>query len=679
MLTARQKEVRQRQTLEATAMFPNLGLVPKSTDHVFNGALPRLHLAGNDEMSSSPIFIGGEIPSSPTDDISDDVMGSSPTPRSRSGRFRRQPVAHPSTFLSPVVQVGSSFDVPMPSSPDAPAKVQLQTADKERDAKFPDQETPIGNDGSFPLASEQVESRLDSSAASVSQPCTPTRKLVLVKEPPKEVDGLPLSEIDVFVDAPAPERSPPVDEKIHSPISDIVHASGSPPSASRPRNESNMGGISEEPATPIMHREAPERLPDHDVSMQASGSSHVIDSFHEAETPHTPNDDDQIAAQLVSDLERASSQAEGGTRGDLPSIVSPRVNKQKRKSAPEDSDAEGGKKKSKMQPLRKRPNFHIVVDSRRAGEVDHDHVAAGAHRLSRACSPDATMEKKMRVRSTGAPFMPPRKITRRGTGRDARSSSTRTSSDHDPCSSSDETRFSAIDVKRSLSDDHSPVTGPRRSARLNRLPPARPQALPGSDAVRMISEAASPPGLFADVIAIREQKADEIDSTLPAPPGDASPGLHGISSSSKSGTEPATSGPEEEDRVGATGFDDSSPAVLAPFPDGHDSWPAEEVGWGAREEQQDDVTPLPDGSPRLLVPGHATRDRGNAAAAPEEDELGAAGILRSFRHLLENIKRVTLGVEEEREIVSVLVDSVREVHEAGRRHGQPASSSRWGK
>jgi hypothetical protein len=37
--------------------------------------------------------------------------------------------------------------------------------------------------------------------------------------------------------------------------------------------------------------------------------------------------------------------------------------------------------------------------------------------------------------------------------------------------------------------------------------------------------------------------------------------------------------------------------------------------------------------------------------------------------LLDHLKRITVGMEDERELVSVLVDSVREVHEAGRRHG----------
>ena len=45
-----------------------------------------------------------------------------------------------------------------------------------------------------------------------------------------------------------------------------------------------------------------------------------------------------------------------------------------------------------------------------------------------------------------------------------------------------------------------------------------------------------------------------------------------------------------------------------------------------------------------------------------------AGILQGFRRMLYNIKRMTLGREEEREMVGVLFETMKEVHEAGRRH-----------
>ena len=60
--------------------------------------------------------------------------------------------------------------------------------------------------------------------------------------------------------------------------------------------------------------------------------------------------------------------------------------------------------------------------------------------------------------------------------------------------------------------------------------------------------------------------------------------------------------------------------------------------------------------------------QGRGGVEREEEAASAQGIVDRFQRMLENIKRVTLGPEEERAMVGVLFDCVREVHEAGRRH-----------
>ena len=52
----------------------------------------------------------------------------------------------------------------------------------------------------------------------------------------------------------------------------------------------------------------------------------------------------------------------------------------------------------------------------------------------------------------------------------------------------------------------------------------------------------------------------------------------------------------------------------------------------------------------------------------EGDIPTGPGILRSFQSMLDKIKRVTFGPEEERAMVGILFECVKEVHEAGRRH-----------
>ncbi len=51
----------------------------------------------------------------------------------------------------------------------------------------------------------------------------------------------------------------------------------------------------------------------------------------------------------------------------------------------------------------------------------------------------------------------------------------------------------------------------------------------------------------------------------------------------------------------------------------------------------------------------------------EREPANAQGILQGFRNMLDSIKRVTFGPEEERAAVGMLFECVKEVHEAGRR------------
>ena len=62
-----------------------------------------------------------------------------------------------------------------------------------------------------------------------------------------------------------------------------------------------------------------------------------------------------------------------------------------------------------------------------------------------------------------------------------------------------------------------------------------------------------------------------------------------------------------------------------------------------------------------------TQGRGGSGLGEEEAPTGQ-GILEKFHSMLDNIKRVTFGPEEERAVVGMLFECVKEVHEAGRRH-----------
>ena len=72
--------------------------------------------------------------------------------------------------------------------------------------------------------------------------------------------------------------------------------------------------------------------------------------------------------------------------------------------------------------------------------------------------------------------------------------------------------------------------------------------------------------------------------------------------------------------------------------------------------------------------GSAANDRNEAVPADMADALAShdpptsEGILQGFRRMLEHVKRVAMGREEERQMIGVLFETVKEVHEAGRRN-----------
>jgi hypothetical protein len=64
--------------------------------------------------------------------------------------------------------------------------------------------------------------------------------------------------------------------------------------------------------------------------------------------------------------------------------------------------------------------------------------------------------------------------------------------------------------------------------------------------------------------------------------------------------------------------------------------------------------------------GH--QPRAGAVSESRDEVPTAQGILQGFKDMLQNLKQVSLGPEDERAMVGLLFESVREVHEAGRRN-----------
>ena len=81
-------------------------------------------------------------------------------------------------------------------------------------------------------------------------------------------------------------------------------------------------------------------------------------------------------------------------------------------------------------------------------------------------------------------------------------------------------------------------------------------------------------------------------------------------------------------------------------------------------------SPMSKGDPEVvaLQRDQETQTEASDAIGSHGNTPTAQGILQKFHSMLDSIKRVTFGPEEERAMVGILFESVKEVHEAGRRH-----------
>lgn len=636
LLTNRQNEVRQRQILEATTIFPNIGRVSPSTGYAPTEAMPVVNFIENEVPSSSIAMT--DLARSPMDQMLQDVIGSSPTPRYRGERLRRQPIAQPSPFSAPILPVVSYHDVCVPFGSDASNELQAMTTGNDGDEDVSEPKMSRCDNVNDPVEAKPMDQSLETFEAFPSQPCMPNRKLVSANGSLVEgVDAVSLSNSEVSVDA-QPDPPQLFDNITDPPVPPIIQAPCSPTLALTGSEDVIMDSTIQEPSTPMRPNKMHDTAEDFSVSMPTGKISQVIDSFQETGISHPPNEDDQITAQLAIDLQRASSQAENETQRNLPGSASPPIQIKKRKGAPGGSDGRGGRKKSRIQPPRKAQSFCIVVESRRAGTADPRPIDIDTNNLPSRRSPIAT-------RRNGARSLPPRSSGRDGRKRHAGSSSSSTSSDHSLGETSDFSPFSPVDVHGKLSD-HSPVGRRRRSARLHRFSPAPSPALHDSDAASRGLGDEPPAAVLAEVPVPTDEAMVDIHSTPWPRAGDAGPAPHAIPS--------------------------SDVAVPASLPAVHGLPPPEEGVGLAPREQSRGIHADPLAKAPTLVPDEdrPRADPGEVDGAREG--VGARGILRSLRQLLENIKRVALGAEEEREMVSVLVDSVREVHEAGRRWGHSA-------
>lgn len=582
-LTDRQKEVRERQGLEA-AMFPEIRSSPKSASRSVEYSLPKLVFKSDRGQSSKTAMDEQISPAYPPDMLMNNYLGSSPTPASSkkgtngNGSVNDPPPSSP-LVPSPHKAIGRTTP---PMSLDRPEEAtsteHFATSQSMKDKNQP----TLERDQNVVLNSNSIKE----TASNVERPNNDPVPAVAVPEPEDRL----MSDFDIFVDAPS------------EPIG--IH----PPSLQ-------------------------------DIDMRKGGKTDQVNGLSKV-----TSEDDQVAAQLMSEMERASSQR--STKKEKAVKLVPNDSSKRKLPFHEDT---AGRKRIRATPTSSQ--FGQQSQAPAAGQDVAECVMIDV-RPSKVQLPDGLVQVKKEKSpspSVLANVGPARKslIDRKGREqslRRARPSQTggKTSSNLSSPRQDQGTPESNVE---NASVTHDIGMGGRKSARKSaRL----------KDAV-----SSSPPGSTKSA---PEATISEPGSLTNSGKRKASKFWYYVSEGS-------------EDEGGIKGKEDISDQVSAEVA-------AEEHG-SAKSE------PLAHQQP-LLGPPYTTETRevqhhGSQDGTKKQDnersggeataEVGmvvkaptAEGIVQGFRNMLSNIRRVTLGREDEREISKLLFQSMEELHEAGRRH-----------
>lgn len=562
-------------------MFPEIRSSPKSAPQATKYSLPKLVFQENQDRDSKSVADEDTSPVYPPDALMNEFLGSSPTPSS-SKKGRDVPRSDEDPPSSPPF-VSSHLHVDQLSPAQSRGDPQV--------VKPLDKQDDLTNAGSteYPATILPISARKDDSHVreAIENP-DDREKNPTLSVPSKPPDDRIMSDADEFVDAPS------------------------------------------------------EQTKEDAVSEQVALTSTALKSSHVEPQVHLTTDDDQVTAQLVNEMERASSQQSSQQVKTVDS--QPKVGK-KRKAA---SDENAGPPKRARKGLNS-SGSQGIPETPKAGETIAECVLIDVRKVEGEKPAFPVQIKRERSRSP--------------------SIIADTQVEHEtPSTKKGIRRPSKKSLGRRMSQEVSSAQNGGRDIQEHAIDEATafiPSSRSRKSARRISSSTSSP------------QKASDVASSSQIPARDPS-------SVTKTGRIRASmrwfwsaEGSESPSQQ------DQDATIHPPYSD-------------RRKLEYMDVDRLPDtqeSGRSQLVPGdqasieqnpqsqssRSSRDpiaNGNDQASSEEATNGietggdpptAEGILQGFKGMLHSIKRVALGREEERAMVAVLFESVQEVHEAGRR------------
>ena len=585
-LTDRQKEVRERQGREAAAMFPEIRSSPRSTSRPTEYILPKLVFKSTQYPAPKSAIDEDTSPTDLPDALMDEFLGSSPTPSSKKSSDYHSNDDPPSSppFISSHLQVNRLADAPLANQDQAPVQVTAN-ADECTGNRFPEERPPSTkghpSNGNFKGAVEDAPG-----------PFNDLEGHLELKEPHAPVDAHPISDFDIYADAPS---VPSVNQ----------------PSIERGDDQAND----------------------------------LMSSFQSEESSHFSVEDDQVTAQLITEMERASQQS--ATRDETAQPAREETTKRKRTD-----DSPSVKKKTKRTPA---PIDHqAATETPRTGEMVAECVLIKVREADRS-RPVPTQQIKRELSASPRPFRGIKGI--------------------------EETP-----VAQKRPADHPKDSEPSPSSSQKQDTPTMVQKAPGRPRGSRNSEVISKDAEKEQARPLRKStRVSECQSGCSTSSPHLSPAASQDSTKEgqwlalgktprrgmfrwlrRSSAESEDLGTDTDPTPTASSANEGNAEGIREQSQGQD---LQRGGLLATDyHQEHDTTRHNEDNEIEAKQGDGEAQEAGVVVETEGDMPTAQGILQNFQKMLGKIKRVTFGPEEERAMVGILFESVKEVHEAGRRH-----------
>lgn len=679
-----QKEIGDRQEHEAARMFPYLTSIGKVRNRNIDESVPKLCFE-NVKYPHPERDISNESPVIPGDESSNEIVGSSPTPRSNKSRSKDRTSTNepPSPLLEELAAESGSHHDAILSASNKP--IQCMPNECDRVLIHNDRlQIEESSDGGLKLDSECLVGSSDQllemhwRETAFSEH---TNSILSTNRLDEDVvDAHPSHEVDDFATAQSELLPMSESDTAKQPTSTMQNPTTTQHFSKTAKDPVSSELIKGPDVTPYSQGESGAETQETDTSKQGNRVKVGGNSFEEFGANSCLNEDDQITAQIKRDLELAFSQAEAGARGPSP-ICRSKTLRVKRKNS-FDSSVNAVKKPKGLSHAQ---NFQILVATQKSREADGGCIISQTEDMKDPV-PVGVGPRQTRSRSRMTNTI--NSNMQRNRSRSVRSSTSNSSSCGEPRAISEDDALDVTVNPEPIDDMWNPKSSMVGKRLRPHVPSGNDQNLDEASSKNSTSPEAGRPSPYSAEMPLRNidnpyyerisrdpqlPEGEALDAaTVYNPLNDKKPTqkssvqlepmekVHGIFMNAEGIGNPFERSPSRSlETFESSTHECESKAAGAQgsiSKDNHESGSVENgpignVTVGLEEAQK----PVRNATLPLAI------------NAGQEAKPSARTILDGLRSLVEDLKRTSLGADEEREMIGLLCHSLQEVHEAGRR------------